>query len=326
MSELRKGGAFDWVTRLAREPLSVERPLDLGLRNNPKTQVAHATLYVGTTKVLDVKRAPRGGFALKPERQNGLFARVDLPWDGTWERSQPLQELRRDMSRIRARVEAALDAVPVGRKGEGFLQAAIAKAEDKSFSPVDREIMFSWATRAIKTDGKERLRQPLTVAQERLAAAHAWAKGRPVPGDKIDALAIDDRGRLLVIEVKPGTASGTVVWTPMQVAVYVQLVRAWCDDNPESAREVCVGMAQQRVELGLTTAPTHDVRLPVDVVPVIAFGTPVLKREDSAARFERVREAVDECGVDLPALELWTVSNSGEVTRTDALGLDERFD
>src|SRR6185436_13456611 len=100
LHELRDG-VFGWVTDLARESLDARRPLDLGLRKDSKTQQAHATLYLGTTKVLDVIRGRAGTFKLKSEAQGGEFSAIPEPFEKAWTRAQPLKHLARDMPRIR---------------------------------------------------------------------------------------------------------------------------------------------------------------------------------------------------------------------------------
>lgn len=67
----------------------------------------------------------------------------------------------------------------------------------------------------LKADRKAALRRLLENAQRALAVDHAWATGHKPPGDKVDALALDTRGRILVVEVKPGSQRSTVVWTPV---------------------------------------------------------------------------------------------------------------
>jgi hypothetical protein len=325
-SALADDGAFAWVTALAREPLTRQRPLDLGLRKDPKTQAAHATLYVGTTKVLDIKRTAGGRFALRSEQTGGLFGHIHPPFETAWTRPQALADLVSAMPCIRARVEAAIAVAPEERRSEGFLQAAVAKATRAAIVPVDREIMFSWISNPVKASGKAALRRPLDEAQRALSADYVWAAGHRPPGDKIDALALDSRGRVMVIEVKPGGQRGTAVWTPVQVGMYLQLVTAWVADDPAWAAKVLTGMADQRRELGLTTGPLPAVGDPPEVVPVIAFGTPVERPEDAGNRFSAVRDAVMTAGIDLNALELWAVDGeTGEVTRTDAATLDNRF-
>ena len=56
--------------------------------------------------------------------------------------------------------------------------------------------------------------------------------------------------------------------------MYVRLLRAWVDADEANAREVLEGMARQRaaLELGSTEAPR--LRDPIEIVPVIAVGTP----------------------------------------------------
>ena len=161
------------------------------------------------------------------------------------------------------------------RQREGLYQAALAKTTDAVFTLLDREVVLAFASRAARLARKQELRGPLVQAQEALAADHRWAGGMSPPGDKIDALGVDRDGRLLAIEVKPGDQTKGLALTPIQVAMYARLLRAWIDVDEVFAREVLEGMAQQRAALGLGSAEAPRLRSPIEIVPVIAVGTPI---------------------------------------------------
>ena len=79
------GGIFDWVTELARSPLSKERPLDLGLRADPRRPGrGSATLYVGTTQVLTVSLHADDTYSLSSWKPDGLFKNVAPPLGDGW--------------------------------------------------------------------------------------------------------------------------------------------------------------------------------------------------------------------------------------------------
>jgi len=248
MGVLLIGGSFSWATELARQPISPgSAPLDLGLRASPKTPGAgHATLYLGTTQVLGVHLRADGLFSLSPHQRGGLFKDVAVPFDESWREWQPLARLTESMPRIRAHLEAAMAVAPADRQVEGLYQAALAKPTDTEFTLVDREVMLAFGSRTEKLEWTDELRRPLVQAQLRLAAIHPWAGQASPPGDKLDALAIDGDGRLLAIEVKPGAETKGLTWTPIQVAMYVRLLRAWIEADEDSARKVLEGMVRQR--------------------------------------------------------------------------------
>lgn len=327
LAQLAAGGLFEWVTDLARSPVRPgSPPLDLGLRASPKQHGSgHATLYLGTTQVLGLHMRPDRCFRLTPHQPGGLFKDIEIPFDQRWNRWQPLGEFSRNQDAIRSHVDAAIAAAPSGRQVEGLYQAALAKLGAGEFALVDREVMLAFTSQEQKLALKAEVRAPLERALQKLKATHpVWARNAKVPGDKLDALAIDSSGRLLAIEVKPGAQSRGVTWTPVQVAMYVRLLRAWIDADPPNARDVLEGMARQRAALQLG-APPPTLAEQIEVVPVIAIGKPITSPRGLPERFALVREALAEAGEPLAGLRLWAIEGTGEISVTDATELDERF-
>jgi hypothetical protein len=329
MRVLLPGGPFSWVTELARQPISANSdPLDLGLRASPKASDAgHATLYLGTTQVLGVHVRADGRFSLSSHQHGGLFKEVQVAvrFDDGWREWQSLDRLAAAMKAIRAHVDAAIAVAPAGRQLEGRYQAALAKTTDAGFTLFDREVVLAFASETEKLGRKQELRLPLVQAQDALAAANLWAARLSPPGDKVDALGVDRDGRLLAIEVKPGTQTTGLALTPIQVAMYMRLVRAWIEADEVFAREVLEGMAQQRAALGLGSTEALRLRDPIEIVPVFAVGTPISSPRDARTRFELVRNALRESGESLTGLQLWAINMSGDISITDATELDERF-
>jgi hypothetical protein len=144
----------------------------------------------------------------------------------------------------------------------------------------------------------------------------------------VDGLAIDVKGRLLVIEVKPGATSKSstkeFAKAPLQVAMYVWWVRKWISRDPARARDVLLGMAGQRTALGLFGNKAPKLGDPIKVVPVIAIGKPVGGGE-RCRRFKQTLDCVKRSDKSLEGLSVWAVEESGELSSTDATELDERF-
>jgi hypothetical protein len=328
LDALGSGGAFAWVTELARLPVATGLALDLGLRATPKSpNVGHATLYQGTTQVLGLLIDSRGLFSLTPHQKGGRFEPVEPPFDENWRTKQPLSQFSGSMPTIHAHVSSAIDAAPPGLQSEGFYQAALAKPNKAAFTLVDRELMFPFANGASKTQTIEQLRTPLVKVQRALVLKHRWKTTKP-PGDKLDALAIDRDGRLLAIEVKPGNLLGPA--NLFQVAMYVRLLRAWIDADEALAREVLEGMARQRAALGLGLPEPNRLAAKLEVVPVLAIGKPIIDAQQIRHQFKIVRDALNEDGEPLNGLlndlRFCAIEKSGEISIIDASELDERFD
>ncbi len=84
-------------------------------------------------------------------------------------------------------------------------------------------------------------------------------------------------------------------------------------------------MAHQRGVLGLTTDAVSRLRVPIEVVPVIAVGKPIISPSEARRRFGIVREALRFHGEPLDGLRLWAVEQTGQLSVTDATELDARF-
>lgn len=327
LNALARHGAFHPISDLVRDQQERSTsPLDLGLRASPKQPgEGHAVLYLGTTQVLGIHVRRDGLSRLSPHEQGKLFKDIVPAFESAWGSWQSLEALSSLAPEIRRHVDAAIEGAPEGLQLEGRYQAALSRPQGAGYALVDREVTLAWASQTEKSARIDELRAPLVEAQRALAAEHPWAVRMTAPGDKLDALAIDAEGRLLAIEVKPGTQTNSLGWTPIQVAMYVRLLRAWTEADPELAREVLEGMVGQRVVLGLTTTEVPRLRVPIEVVPVIAVGRPIRNPPEARKRFGIVRDALRAQGEPLDGLRLWSVEKTGELSVTDATDIDDRF-
>src|SRR5689334_16731340 len=83
-NELAPGGVADSLVEFGR---SGQFCLDLQLRRNPKSAESWATLYAGTTKVLDLKMRERTG--LLSLAAHGTYASEVHGWYDRWKRPRP---------------------------------------------------------------------------------------------------------------------------------------------------------------------------------------------------------------------------------------------
>src|SRR3954451_18688125 len=83
LSALAPGGFADSLVEFGR---SGQYCLDLQLRRNPSSKESWATLYAGTTKVLDLKlRETTGRMALDAPQ---TFASPEHGWEDAWRRAR----------------------------------------------------------------------------------------------------------------------------------------------------------------------------------------------------------------------------------------------
>src|SRR3954470_3539958 len=83
---LEPGGFADSLVEFGR---SGQYCLDLQLRRNPKSAESWATLYSGTTKVLDLKMRERSG--LLSLSAHGTYASVAHGWRDAWRQPHPAE-------------------------------------------------------------------------------------------------------------------------------------------------------------------------------------------------------------------------------------------
>lgn len=146
----------------------------------------------------------------------------------------------------------------------------------------------------------------------RAACPHDPARTWFVPkvfGGKLDLLAVDLDGRLLAIEVKPGSVTAGITWAPLQATFYAQLLRAWSNEVGQKSQHILHAMLQQRIDLGLTRDPNRRLKYPLEIVPVVAIGGPP-KSPEALPRIKTVQKALLDAKVGYPTLEVWQVEDS----------------
>jgi hypothetical protein len=245
--------------------------LDLQLRGLGETKKQHrATLYVGTTKVLDLKLIGRS-FALSA---SPTFATEANGWSPEWAKPHDAGWLGLRWAAVDDYLQAVIEHVVQAGSyvKEGMVQAAIGRFPSSGFTVIDREAIVSFGSQPEKDDCKSEL------AARWLDALHRpdpprWWKTRPARlGDECDVLAVSTAGELLAIEVKPHTASDKdIAWAVLQAGMYADLFQRWADHAGRKAHEVLHGMAAQRKRIGLSSGTGIQLAAPIKVRPVVAL-------------------------------------------------------
>jgi hypothetical protein len=225
--------------------------LDLQLRGLGEAKKQHrATLYVGTTKVVDLHLKGQS-FALHHDR---WFA------DRWAEVDNYLQVVIEKIVRAGTHVK------------EGIVQAALGRFPSTDFTVIDREAIVSFGSQPEKDACKSELAARWLNALHRTNPP-AWWKTKPTKlGDECDVLAVSSRGEVLTIEVKPHTASDKdIAWSVLQAGMYADLFQLWADYAGGKAHEVLHDMAGQRNRIGLSGRAGIQVAAPIKVRPVVAL-------------------------------------------------------
>lgn len=291
--ELQPKGAFGYLADFVRK----HHLADLQFRSYPHTAASRATLYVGLTKVLDV------------HERNGTFwlaGKVDdASWQQAWADKHPATWFRDQP--VAAYVDGAVRAVADRFTNEGAVQAMLCTRASNFLTVVDREAVVGFADKATQSAIYDELQRPLAEAC-RPGPAAPWFVPKRFGGE-LDLLAIDDAGRLLVIEIKPASATTGITWAPLQASFYARLFRRWADEVGPAAITILQSMVQQRVELGLTRDPPRALVEPLQIVPIVAIGGPPTN-PIALPRMRVVQAALLEAGVGDPDLEVWEVEEA----------------
>lgn len=276
-----------------------------------------ATLYVGLTKVLDV-RERKGQFRLDADPTYR-----EVPgFDESWRLWQEPGDLENCWHEVLGYVDAAIASVRPAYLKEGAVQSSLCSGVSDDFRVVDREAVLghtNTASRSATTD-------PISIAlQQALLAAdpgETWwpsLRSKVNFGSELDILAVDDAGRLLTVEVKAANAVAGIVKSPAQVAFYATLWSHWLSETDDST-EVLDGMLEQRARLGL--GRPGPIEAPTTVVPVVALGPGKLSGQ-ALPRLRQVAQAVQpvlSAQQSLQPLEVWMVDEQGRVADKEVLG------
>ena len=310
LDALAEGGALrGLVERRSADPYL----LDVQIRRNP----VHVGLYAGLSRILRVQES-RGRFRLSSDGTYKKLAGFDPAWDD-WMTGEALLDA---WPRIDAYIQAILDdetVLPRLTNREGVVHAALASGTDPTFRVIQREAGPAFADQATKDLVMSRLTESVHAAMTSTGRTDPWWPGvrdngvMPSLGAKADALAVDDRGRLLVIEAKPSNEVKGIAWAPAQVLIYSSLFAGLAADP--DAVGILDTMLTDRISVGLTREG-DSLTVPLEVVPVVAIGAGP-RSPAALPRLRAVHDALadvwDEAGVS--PLEVWLLNDQGVIAQ-----------
>jgi hypothetical protein len=201
---------------------------------------------------------------------------------------------------LRVRGDRDLDAA-IAAARPSPLHAWLARGEHPDFAVVGRDVKIAAPKPALAA-----ARIPLDAAVAGLRAEGVrWAV--PPFTDRIDALAIDRAGRVLVIAARDGGDTRRTGWAPGQLAMHLALARRWAEHDTVLAADVLEGQRDERLRVGLLPPSARGcvITRPLELVPALVLKGPT--SDATAQRMARVAEAVEQAGGDLTGLEIVSV-------------------
>lgn len=310
LQQLRAGAPAGLLTRRRAAP----RELDVQFRHDPKSGTSWATLYAGLTSLIDL-RERKGLFRLtsSPTYQ-GL-----APFDPAWSSWRDSDELNRSWPEVESYLDQLRPRVPARyTEREGKVQTATTSGDSPDYWAIDREAQPHFPSVPEQVAVLRSFSDPLLAALAAAGRQDAWWPGvrdrgkAPVAGPGLDLLAVDRSGRLLAVELKDAGNLKGMVFGPVQVRVYAELVTRWLEQDPAKAVDTLNRMLTIRSELGLSPTGPPVLAPDVVVVPVLGIGagrrSPQLlsRLADTAGVVEAAPRAAR-----IQPLETWSLDAAG---------------
>ena len=282
--------------------------LDLQLRGK------WATLYIGTTKALDLHAVARGNYILKTHKT--YANRSHLRWNQNWSDSHTGNWFSDNWAEVEAYLDRVIPWVSSQGKHiqEGMVQSALSRFPGNGITTIDREAVVSYANEVEKRQSLACTSRPWVKAAHREDGAPRWWSGSKLKlSTECDLLGIMPSGALATIEVKPASAGASAIaWSPLQALQYASQFQAWLDVHPEGAVGIVNDLMLQQQRIGMRepgTLPVIDSKLPVQAVVILDSRT----KETGLSRMAEVISHLGSMGKN-PQVEVYLSNLAGRIS------------
>ena len=296
-SLLLPGGFLESLPTLNRRRVAGTES-DVHLRVGDEVQA-----YCGLTRLLDIRRTGDGMVAVSAHRAHqqqdcgrNIF--------GRWNPGGP-DEFDRALDAYLANVSVSKRHVA----GEGAVQCLWSRVTEP-WVCFDREAVLGYPSPGLQPDPQASGQMDLAKNELRSLAAHDGWNDVPEVGNKLDRLAVDSDGRLVLLELKnAGAGSASVFYSPYQLLHYVW---EW-HSALESVRPQLQALIDARVELGLT--PPSVPRLTGGIRPAMGFGADRRSAEVKRRYAEVLRIVNLHLPPEVPPIETWIIKDDAAPVR-----------
>jgi hypothetical protein len=299
-AELSPGGSFERLVRFAHR----RHLADVQLRATGS--LSWATIYCGLTNVLHVEYRRTRGYRLRADK-GYMEANQAGPPEGVlrWTTWSTAARLMAGWPAIEAYMTGQFKGVAKRHTNEGAVQAMLCANGRGSYQVIDREAVFGFRDTTERERVHKELRELLLEALK-VRTPEVWWRPPASLGGELDILAVDARGRLLVVEVKPADTLAGITWAPLQVSFYAGLFRHWSEAVGGESAEILNRMLRQRITIGLEDESSVSLSYPLDIVPVIAIQDPVAHPQ-ALNRLNAVQAQLLKASQGYDNLEVWLV-------------------
>ena len=274
--------------------------LDVHLRVRDEVQV-----YCGLTRLLDIRRTGDGMVVISA---HPAYRRQDCGRNlfGRWSPDRPEE--------FNQALDGYLDNVAVGRSNvaaEGAVQCLWSRVT-APWVCFDREAVLGYPSPGPRLDAEASGQLDSARKELRsLASREGWGDV-PQVGNKLDRLAVDREGHLVLLELKnAGAGPASVFYSPYQLLHYVW---EW-HSALETVRPQLQDLIDARVELGLT--PVGVPKLTGMVRPALGFG-PDRRSAEVKRRYAEVLRVVNQyLPPEVSPIETWVIEDAAAPTQLE---------
>ena len=257
-------------------------------------------VYRGLTAVLKIQRYKRGGLKITPHANYTDKLCADL---NAAHRDNDVRGFRKALDDYLTDVEVQ----DRHTKHEGHVQIQWSRVT-QPWTPFDREAVLSYSNYGRREESKNaREFGQVTEAGIELEK-YRWAK-LPKPGRELDQLAIDQQGRLVLLELKDTSKrskdDAEVYYSPFQLLQYVW---EW-HTALEAVRNDLQAIIDARIQVGLT--PRDISKLTGGIRAAIGFG-PDKRSTDVKRYYENTLEIANQhLPEGMGPIETWEYTDTG---------------
>ena len=267
-------------------------PLDVFFRKDDEIHI-----YCGLTRLIEVRRL-RNGMVKVSHKTYGEQSCAD-GFFRQWYMDEHI-EFEKSLDRYLSRVKVGSRHT----RGEGLIQAIWSRITE-CWVAFDKEAVLSYSSQKESKEARDCSQVKSARAALRAIASSAsprWSSP-PSSGRKVDQIAVDSNGRLVVIELKDASAN-SVFYTSFQLLSYI-----WEWYNAiKSVLGQLQALLDSRVELGIITSSVPA--LTGDIRAAICFG-PDARSDEVRRRYNKVLEVVnDHLPPGVPPIDTWMRQDS----------------
>jgi len=186
-------------------------------------------------------------------------------------------------------------------KKEGYFQNLFSRQfgilsdGSEDFVVVDKEVVIGYGNKKVKEIyfGEQRKRfMAINEALSRLDAKRYGSKlSEKALGNELDFLAVNRKGKILLIEFKHGSSTKGIYLSPIQIGLYYYLFHEYIMQYKDDFISHISSMIKQKKEMGLISRQWSDVTPTIEIIPVLV----IAEYNPKSSAFCKFKEVLEIC-------------------------------